>query len=108
MTEGTGQMARQKKRHQADLEHLKEHFHDTVYTRRTRQKKRHQSGPKKRHQADLVMRVQSSMALIDNTLKNISMTLYTQDRHGKKSGIKADQKSGIKRTWSCRFNHQWL
>jgi len=40
------------------------------------QKKRHKSGPKKRHSVDLVMQVQSSMALIDNTLKNISMTLY--------------------------------
>jgi len=42
----------------------------------TRQKARQKKRTKKRHSVELVMQVQSSMALIDITLKNMSMTLY--------------------------------
>jgi len=64
------------------------------------------------------MQVQSSMALIDNTLKNISMiyntlknismTLYDGRHKTDGTAKKADQKSGIQWSWSCGFNHQWL
>jgi len=77
-----------------------------------RQKSGIKSGPKKRHGAELVMRVQSSMALIDNIVKNMSTTFYDgrhkMDGMAKKVASKADQKSDIKQSWSCGFKYQWL
>ena len=58
------------------------------------------------------MQVQISMALIDNIVKNMSMTFYGgrnwMDSTAKKAASKADQKSGIKQNWSCGFKYQWL